>query len=110
MAAKLTKAQLDECKDAFTVYDTGLKGSIAVKDVGTVMMMCGKNPTNAELEEIIKELSEGKQTIDFTKFIRMMERELKDVDTQEEVRLFLVAIATQYLGSSLNDSMTDRII
>ena len=87
MTMKLTNDKLNEYKDAFTIHDKHLKGTIPLEDVGTVMRMCGKNPSDVELEKIIKDVNkEGKSTLDFASFLTVMERELQDVDTIEEVR------------------------
>ncbi len=37
-----------EHKEAFALFDTGNNGTVALKDIGTVMRSLGQNPTDAE--------------------------------------------------------------
>ena len=47
----------------------------------------GQNPTEAELQDMIKEVdTDGKGTINFPEFCDMMARKMKDTDSEEEVK------------------------
>ena len=55
MEGEFTKEQIDEFKEAFTVFDKDGDGTITVKELGTVMRSLEQNPTEAELQDIINE-------------------------------------------------------
>ena len=49
------------------------------------MRSSGKNPTEAELQDMINEVdADGNGTIDFPEFLSLMARKMKDTDTEEE--------------------------
>ncbi|KAG8430725.1 hypothetical protein GDO86_020070 [Hymenochirus boettgeri] len=67
------------------------------------MRSLGKNPTEAELQDMINEVdADGNGTIDFPEFLTMMaRRKMKDTDSEEEIReaseLFLIRMAMDIL-------------
>jgi calmodulin len=46
-----------EFKEAFSLFDKDVDGTITSKELGTVMRSLGQNPTQAELEDMINEVS-----------------------------------------------------
>jgi fructose/tagatose bisphosphate aldolase len=52
-ADQLTEEQIAEYKEAFSLFDKSGDGTITTKDLGTVIRALGKNPTEAELQDII---------------------------------------------------------
>ena len=49
------------------------------------MRSSGKNPTEAELQDMINEVdADGNGTIDFPEFLSLMARKMKGTDTEEE--------------------------
>jgi len=57
MADQLTEEQIAEFKEAFELFDRHGDGSILSSQLGTVMRSLGQNPTEAELEDMINEVS-----------------------------------------------------
>ncbi|KAL3779081.1 hypothetical protein ACHAWO_003784 [Cyclotella atomus] len=55
MASELTDEQNAEFKEAFSLFDKDGDGTIATKELGTVMRPLGQNPTEAELQDMINE-------------------------------------------------------
>ncbi|KAJ1978573.1 Calmodulin, partial [Dimargaris xerosporica] len=87
MADNLTEEQMNEFKEAFTLFDKDGDGTITTKELGTVMRSLGQNPTEAELQDMINEVdADGNGTIDFAEFLTMMARKMKDADSEEEIR------------------------
>jgi hypothetical protein len=53
----LTEEQIAEFKEAFSLFDKDGDGTITTKELGTVMRSLGQNPTEAELQDMINEVS-----------------------------------------------------
>ena len=57
MADQLTEEQIAEFKEAFSLFDKDGDGTITTKELGTVMRSLGQNPTEAELQDMINEVT-----------------------------------------------------
>jgi hypothetical protein len=78
-ADQLSEEQIAEYKEAFSLFDKSGDGTITTKDLGTVIRALGKNPTEAELQDIINEVDpNGDGTVDFPSFLTIMARKMKD--------------------------------
>merc|ERR1712087_235009 len=83
---QFTEEQIAEFKEAFSLFDKDGDGTITTKELGTVMRSLGQNPTEAELQDMIKEVdADGNGTIDFPEFCTLMARKMKDTDAEEEL-------------------------
>ncbi|KAK3599650.1 hypothetical protein CHS0354_029111 [Potamilus streckersoni] len=83
----LTDEQIAELREAFSLFDKDGDGDISVKELGSVMRSLGQNPSDKELEEMIKEVDvDGNGTIDFDEFLHMMGRKMKVTDTEDEIK------------------------
>ena len=51
MVDKLTKEQIAEIKEAFSLYDKDGNGTISTKELGTALRSLGQNPTEAEIQD-----------------------------------------------------------
>merc|ERR1712048_1467231 len=84
---ELTNEQVDEFKEAFSLFDKDADGSITSAELGTVMRALGQNPTDAELQDMVNEVdSDGNGSIDFPEFLDMMSRKMKDADSEEQIK------------------------
>ncbi|KAJ3737291.1 calmodulin [Lentinula guzmanii] len=84
---QLSEEQVNEFKEAFSLFDKDGDGTITTLELGTVMRSLGQNPTDAELQDMINEVDvDGNGTIDFNEFLAMMEKKFKDTDSEEEIR------------------------
>jgi len=118
----LNKEQIEEIKDAFNLFDKDGDGTITTKEIGTVMRTLGQNPTEVELNEMIKEVdADNSGTIEFSEFLNLMAQKLKDTDIDEEmIEAFKVfdkdgsgIISTDDLKNiikSLEENITDQEI
>ena len=86
MVEQLTEEQIIECHEAFNLFDKNGDKTISTKELGIVMRLLGIDPTEAELQEMINEVdTDHNETIEFSQFINLMARKIKDVDSEEEL-------------------------
>ena len=77
-AEQLTEDQIAEAKEAFSLFDRNGDQTITTKDLGTVIRALGKNPTEAELQDIINEVdSSGTGTVEFPDVLNLLATRLK---------------------------------
>jgi calmodulin len=82
----LNKDQIEEIKDAFNLFDKDGDGNITTKELGTVMRTLGQNPTENELQEMINDVdADGSGSIEFSEFLNLMAKKMKDTDINEEL-------------------------
>ncbi|KAI2616913.1 EF-hand [Hypomontagnella submonticulosa] len=104
MSRKLSSEEIQVFKDLFDSYDTDKGGNISVEEFAKVMSQSpGKVPSQAEVEQIIKEVDlDGDGTINFNEFITMMTGQpYPPVDEDAEY-----ASAWKQYEPSLNGSIT----
>lgn len=86
-AACVTDDMIGEWWEAFCLFDKDGNGEIDKNELGTVLRGLGQNPTNAELEDMIKDADlTGDSLINFNEFIiQMIKKERHTVDPNEEL-------------------------
>uniref|UniRef100_A0A2I2ZRK8 EF-hand domain-containing protein n=1 Tax=Gorilla gorilla gorilla TaxID=9595 RepID=A0A2I2ZRK8_GORGO len=57
MADQLTKEQIAEFEEAFSLSYKDGNGAITTKELGTIMRSLGQNPAESELQDMINECS-----------------------------------------------------
>eukprot|EP00029_Vermamoeba_vermiformis_P008772 TRINITY_DN4198_c0_g1_i1.p1 TRINITY_DN4198_c0_g1~~TRINITY_DN4198_c0_g1_i1.p1 ORF type:complete len:151 (+),score=59.10 TRINITY_DN4198_c0_g1_i1:27-455(+) len=77
-------AEVEAWKEAFSLFDKDGDGHISSDELGTVMRALGQSPTQAEVQEIIKEV--GAESIDFAQFSTVMQKHKKTTDPDKELR------------------------
>ncbi|XP_069114939.1 calmodulin-like [Argopecten irradians] len=88
MEHQLSEEQIAEFKEAFNLFDKDGNGAITVEELGTVMRSLGQTPTEAELQDMINEVDANENgTLDFSEFLTMMTRQMKDTDSEEELKV-----------------------
>uniref|UniRef100_A0A670K5J4 Calglandulin n=1 Tax=Podarcis muralis TaxID=64176 RepID=A0A670K5J4_PODMU len=112
--------EIQEFKEAFSLFDKDGDGTITTKELGTVMRSLGQNPTEAELQDMINEVdADGNGTIDFPEFLTMMARKMKDTDSEEEIREafrvfdkdgngYISAAELRHVMTNLGEKLTDE--
>ena len=80
---------MDELRDVFALFaNKGLHGtlSISTKDLGTVIRSLDQNPSEAEIQDWVKEVDpDGTESIGFDEFVNLMSKIYKNTDTEEEL-------------------------
>ena len=72
--------------DVFNEFDVDKNGHITREELLVVMQQLGQNPTDEELEEMIREVDDDFDgQINREEFMHLMARKLKDTDTDEEL-------------------------
>jgi calmodulin len=83
----LTPEQIAEFREAFNIFDKDGDGRITAKELGTVMRSLGQNPSEAELQDMVNQVDlDGNGTIEFDEFLYMMSRQMRDGDTEEDIK------------------------
>ena len=82
--SKLTADEIEELKDAFAFFDKDGDGTITIKEIGIVMKSLGFNPTEAELQDIVKCIDEdGNGQIEADEFISLMAYKFDKGDNEQ---------------------------
>ncbi|KAL9702333.1 hypothetical protein quinque_005851 [Culex quinquefasciatus] len=86
-ADPLTKEQIEELREAFTLFDTNGDGTISGSELSTVLRALGKNVSDAEVEELLKEVrTDDEGRIRFGDFVAMMTVRLKDFNNEDQLQ------------------------
>ena len=87
MVETLTADQIQEFRQAFDIMDRNGDGVITVDDLAAVMRAIGQSPTANVLQDMIREVdADGNDTIDFTEFLALMSRQMRQSDIEDELR------------------------
>ncbi|THU74099.1 hypothetical protein C4D60_Mb04t29780 [Musa balbisiana] len=83
----LTDEQIIEFQEAFCLFDKDGDGCITLEELGTVIKSLGQDPSEEELQEMIREVdSDGNGTIEFGEFLNLMARKVKETNIEEELK------------------------
>ncbi|KAH7652276.1 EF-hand-containing protein [Dioscorea alata] len=83
----LSEEQISEFQEAFCLFDKDGDGCITLDELATVIKSLGQNPTEEELHDMISEVdSDGNGTIEFSEFLHLMARKMKETDAEEELK------------------------
>ena len=86
MVENLSEEKITEFKAAFELFDKDRDGTITTKELGILMRNLGRNPSEEELKQMIREVDlDGNGTIDFKEFLCLMVKKMKGTDTEEEL-------------------------
>ncbi|XP_043836643.1 calmodulin-A-like [Dromiciops gliroides] len=120
MTDQLTKEQIAEFKEAFSLFDKDGNGTIITKELGTVMQSLSQNLIEAKLQDMINEVdADGNGMIDFPEFLNMMARKMKDIDSKEEMREafhafdkngngYISAVELRHVKTNLGEKLTNE--
>ncbi|XP_026423630.1 calmodulin-like protein 11 isoform X2 [Papaver somniferum] len=121
MAESLTQDQIVEFQEAFCLFDKdGDVGCITIEELATVICSLDQNPTEEELQDMIKEVDvDGNGTIEFGEFLSLMARKMKETDAEEELQEafkvfdkdqngFISAPELRHVMINLGEKLTDE--
>merc|ERR1711885_103874 len=83
---QLTDEQLDEIREAFSLFDSDASGMIDVRELKAAMRALGFEVKNEELKKMVTDIdNDGNGTIEFTEFLQMMTGKMGEKDTREDI-------------------------
>jgi calmodulin len=86
MGDKLRQEDLNDIKECFTLYDKDADGKISCQDLGLVIRSLGSNPTEAEVDDIARNMIRG-PTFGLPELLQVMARFMGESrNKQEEIR------------------------
>ncbi|KAF9606522.1 hypothetical protein IFM89_025895 [Coptis chinensis] len=120
MASVLTRDQISEFREVFSLFDNDGDGCITIEELATVIQSLDQNPTQEELQQMIGEVDLNRNgTIEFGEFLNLMAEKIKEVDADEELKEafrvfdkdqngFISANELRHVMISLGESLTDE--
>ena len=93
MADQLSQDQIQEFRDAFSLFDADGSGTISVEELGEVLRSVGQNCSDDEIKALLTEADmDDDGVIDFPEFLTLvaekMERADNDVDMRDTFQFY----------------------
>merc|ERR1711915_585687 len=83
---QLTEEQLDEIREAFSLFDSDASGMIDIRELKAAMRALGFEVKNEELKKMVTDVdNDGNGTIEFTEFLGMMTAKMGEKDSREDI-------------------------
>merc|ERR1712036_167949 len=83
---QLTDDQLDEIREAFSLFDSDASGAIDVRELKAAMRALGFEVKNEELKKMVSDIDgDGNGTIEFVEFLQMMTGKMGEKDSREDI-------------------------
>merc|ERR1712216_176346 len=85
-AGQLTEEQLDEIREAFSLFDADASGMIDIRELKAAMRALGFEVKNEELKKMVADIDgDGNGTIEFGEFLQMMIGKMGEKDSREDI-------------------------
>merc|ERR1711881_95496 len=83
---QLSDDQLDEIREAFSLFDSDASGMIDIRELKAAMRALGFEVKNEELKKMVTDIdNDGNGTIEFSEFLMMMTAKMGEKDTREDI-------------------------
>merc|ERR1711945_68332 len=83
---QLSDEQMDEIREAFSLFDSDASGAIDVRELKAAMRALGFEVKNEELKKMVTDIdNDGNGTIEFAEFLQMMTGKMGEKDTREDI-------------------------
>merc|ERR1712110_181604 len=80
---QLTEEQLDEIREAFSLFDADASGMIDIRELKAAMRALGFEVKNEELKKMVADIDgDGNGTIEFGEFLQMMTGKMGEKDSR----------------------------
>merc|ERR1712100_164175 len=115
---QLTDDQLDEIREAFSLFDADASGMIDIRELKAAMRALGFEVKNEELKKMVADIdNDGNGTIEFTEFLQMMTgkmgekvSKLFDDDNTNKISFRNLARVAEELGENIDDEELQDMI
>ena len=124
---KLSAKEMQEYQEAFSFFDLDKDGFIQTSEIGKVMRSGGLNPSESELDNLIRISSSSRTNkIDFAEFMHLIAKNIGENRVDESqiresfkifdsygnglVNLMQMRVSLQNLGEKLRDEEIDELI
>merc|ERR1712010_212577 len=82
----LSEEQVEEIREAFTLFDSDASGAIDVRELKVAMRALGFEIKNEELKKMVSDIdNDGNGTIEFAEFLGMMTGKMGEKDSREAI-------------------------
>merc|ERR1719230_193236 len=82
----LSEEQVEEIREAFSLFDSDASGAIDVRERKAAMRALGVEIKNEELKKMVSDIdNDGNGTIEFAEFLQMMTGKMGEKDTREDI-------------------------
>merc|ERR1712072_633465 len=82
----LTEEQVEECREAFEMFDMDRSGAIDVRELKAAIKALGMDVSAEELKKMVADVDkDGNGTIEFAEFLSMMTAKMSNTATDEEI-------------------------
>merc|ERR1712178_591000 len=83
---QLSEEQLDEIREAFSLFDSDASGMIDIRELKAAMRALGFEVKNEELKKMATDIdNDGNGTIECSEFLMMMTAKMGEKDTREDI-------------------------
>merc|ERR1712167_526313 len=84
--AGLSDEQMDELREAFSLFDNDASGAIDDRELKAAMRALGFEIKNEELKKMVTDIdNDGSGTIEFVEFLAMMTGKMGEKDSREDI-------------------------
>merc|ERR1712072_900097 len=82
----LTEEQVEECREAFEMFDMDRSGAIDVRELKAAIRALGMDVSAEELKKMVGDVDkDGNGTIEFAEFLSMMTAKMARTASEEEI-------------------------
>merc|ERR1711865_529343 len=115
---QLSDEQLDEIREAFSLFDSDASGMIDIRELKAAMRALGFEVKNEELKKMVTDIdNDGNGTIEFGEFLGMMTAKmiekvfkLFDDDNTNKISFRNLARVAEELGENIDDEELQDMI
>merc|ERR1712167_222092 len=115
---QLSEKQLDEIREAFSLFDSDASGMIDIRELKAAMRALGFEVKNEELKKMVTDVdNDGNGTIEFVEFLGMMTAKmgekvfkLFDDDNTNKISFRNLARVAEELGENIDDEEPQDMI
>ena len=104
MADQLSQDQIQEFRDAFSLFDSDGSGTISVEELGEVLKSVGHRTSQVEINKLLKEADlDNDGVIDFPEFLALVADKLEHSETDGDLKetfIFYDINSTGYITPS----------